>query len=170
MAAFVLTAKTILMGTVWSAPATAPGLGAGVTIAGTITSSSNTAAFVTGGDPGFHTDMLETTNFASGGYRQFIPGLSAGDDLQIPFNADFAASNGWSMIQTVIGAAGVSRPGDVVRYVDINPTGAARSATNPSLVIAVYGKGIQPISGAVGVLATHAVTLQLTGGFAYLIA
>jgi len=160
-----------IIGTVWSVPATAPGLGAGVTIAGTITTNATTiSGWTTGPDVGFASELVDVTDNASGGFKEFIPGLSSGDDIQIPLHADFAASEMWADLQTVFGTLVVSRPGDVVRYIDIKPTDSSRSATNPSFVAAVYSKGIKPLQGSVGAKAEHALTLAVTGGFAYLTA
>lgn len=171
MGLFVSTARTTIIGTAWSAPATAPGLGAGVTIAGTITTNAtDISQWTSGPDVGFQTDMVESTDNASGGFKEFLPGLSSGDDIAIPLSADFAASQIWVAIQTVFGTLGVSRPGDVVRYADFKPTNAARGTTNPSFVVAVFSKGVQPLKNAVGAKADHGLVLQVTGGFAVLTA
>ena len=171
MAAFVFTAKTFVIGTTWSAPATAPGLGAGVTIAGTISGGSDISAYATGGDVGWSANMLDITNFASGGFEQSIPGLTAGDDINIPLNADFAAAAMWPILQTVFGSPlGISRPGDAVRYLDVKPTSSARGSTNPSAVFGVYAMGIQQMSGSVGDKASMALVLKVTGGFSVLTA
>lgn len=173
MSAFVLTAKTVIVGNTWSAPATAPGLGAGVTIAGTITGGVNhdiSEWLAEGAEPGMSAAMVDTTNFASGGFVQQIVGLTSGDDIQLPLHASYAASQIWADIQGVFGTLVVARPGDAARFIDIKATAAARSATNPSYVFAVHCKGVQPISGSVGDKAMHALTLQVTGGFAVLTA
>lgn len=171
MAAFVLTGKTVQIGTTWSAPATAPGLGAGVTIAGTISSAVDiSSALYQGAEAGMSANMVDTTNWASGGFVQMIPGLTSGDDIALAMNADYAATEAWADVQGVFGTLVVSRPGDAVRYIDIKATSAARSATNPSYVFAVYCKGVVPLQGAVGDKATHALTLQVSGGFSVLTA
>lgn len=171
MAAFVLLSKTVLIGTTWSAPATAPGLGAGVTIAGTISSSTDiSSALFQGADAGHQVAMVDTTNFASGGFTQMIPGLRSGDDIQLMLNQDYAASEAWADITGVFGTLGISGPGDAVRYIDIKATSSARSTTNPSYVYAVYSKGVQAIQGSVGDKSVLALTLQVTGGFSVLTA
>jgi hypothetical protein len=167
MAVFVVTAKTILIGTAFSA--TAPGAPGTQTIAGTITSASNISAFTSAGaDVGWSTDMVEFTDNASGAFKEFLPGLTAGDDIAIPLHADFASSQLWSILQTTFGTLGVSRAGDVERYIDIKATSAARGATNPSFVAAVFSKGIVPLQGGVGDKAVSALTLQVSGAFAVL--
>jgi hypothetical protein len=165
MAAFVLTSKTILIGTAWTG--TAPGGSA--TPSGTITSPVDISVSVfQGADVGMNTAMVSTTNFASGGFEQMIPGLRSGDDLQIVMNQDYAASETWADITGVFGSLAISAPGDAVRYIDIKPTSSARSTTNPSYVFGVYAKGVQAIQGSVGDKAQVALTLQITGAFAAL--
>lgn len=169
MAVFVVSAKTILLGT--AVTGTAPGSPGTQTISGTITTPQNISAFVSSGaDIGWSADMVDFTDNASNGFQEFIPGLTSGDDIQIPLHADFASSQVWSMLVTVFGSLVISRPGDVERYIDVKATAAARSATNPSFFAAVYSKGIQPVQGSVGDKAVSALTLQVTGAFANLIA
>ena len=165
MAAFVLVNKTILIGSAWTG--TAPG--GATTPSGTITSTTDLSSFVfQGAEPGFAANMLEVTNFGSGGYKASIPGITSGDDLQIVMNADYASSQAWAGVTGVFGSLALSRPGDSFKYIDIKPTSSARSATNPSMVFAVWAKGIQPLQGAVGDKATHVLTLEVTGAFAVL--
>jgi hypothetical protein len=159
----------ILLGTAWTG--TAPGAPGTQTISGTITTTQNISAYTSAGaDVGWSTDMVDFTDNASGGFKEFLPGLTSGDDIAIPLHADFASSQVWSMLQTVFGTLAVSRPGDVERYVDIKPTVSARSATNPSAVLAVFSKGIVPIQGGVGDKAVSALTLQVSGAFGVLTA
>jgi len=162
MAVFVVVNKMILIGPAWTG--TAPGAPGTQTVSGTITTSQNISAWVSsGGDIGWSTDMVEFTDNASGGFREYLPGLTSGDDIQFPLHAGFAASEAWAMLTTVFGSLGVSRAGDAERYIDIKPTSSARGSTNPSKVAAVFSKGIQPIQGGVGDKAISAITLQVTG-------
>ncbi len=169
MAVYVAVAKTPLIGAAWTG--TAPGAPGTQTIAGTITTASNLSAFVSSGvDVGWSAEMVDFTDMASNGFKEFLAGLTSGDDIQIPLHADFAASQAWAMITTVFGALGISRPGDTEKYIDVKPTSAARSATNPSFVAAVLSKGVQPIGGGVGEKAVSALTLGITGAFGILTA
>lgn len=173
MSAFVLTAKSVIIGNTWSAPATAPGLGAGVTIAGTITGGVNhdiSEWLASGAEPGMSSAVVDITNFASGGFVQSIPGLTSGDDIQLPLHASYASGQIWADLVGVFGPLVLSRPGDALRFIDIKATAAPRSSTNPSYVFGVYCKGIQPINGSVGDKAMHALTLQVSGGFGVLTA
>lgn len=167
MAVAVVTARTLLVGSAWTG--TAPGSPGTQTISGTISSSQDLSQWLsTGAEPGFSTDMVEFTDMASNAFREFLPSLSQGDDIQFPLHADFASSQLFSKLQTVFGTLGISRAGDAERYIDIKLASSSRAATNPSFVAAVYCKGIQPVSGGVGEKAVSALTLQVTGAFAYL--
>jgi hypothetical protein len=166
MAVFVATNRKIQIAAAWTG--TAPGTSA--TPAGTLTTPSDLSAWCPGGDVGFSANMVDVTTFGSGGYMTYAAGLLSGDDIQIPLLADFATSQGWSLLTGVFGTLGVSLPNSTPKYVDIMPTSSARSATNPSFVAAVFSKGIQPIAGAVGARAEQGLVLQVTGAFAILTA
>jgi hypothetical protein len=167
VAVFASTGWTVLVGTTWSAPATAPGLGAGVTIAGTISASVDLSSFVADVMADFSADELDWTNFASGGFRQKLSGLQAGT-LQLVFNDDLAASASYSYLRpggTVGYAAGQVTP----YYMDIKASSAARSATNPSLVVAWLNNSFS-FGGSVGDLARRSPQFPTTGGWAMLTA
>lgn len=167
MAAFVITSKMTLLGTAWTG--TAPGLPGTQTISGTITSTSDISTFVRGGgEPGWKTAMESTTNEGSGGYSAVIPGITTGDDLVFECNSDQAASQLDVIVRTTLG--GVSRAGSVPVYVDIKPTNAARSVTNPSFVAAVFISAWSPFAGSVGGVAIGRLTLTTTGAFGQLTA
>lgn len=161
MAAFVSTSRMILLGTAFTGTAPGPTV---VTPAGTITTPSDISSYVVGGaEPAWSANMVDITNFGSLGYTVVIPGLTTGDDLSFDCNADFAASQLRAIVQTTLG--GVARPGSSPIYVDIKPTNAARSATNPSFVAACYIKQFSPVSGGVGDRAMTKLVLGITGTF-----
>ncbi len=161
MAAFVNVSRTILLGTGWTGTAPGPAV---ATPAGTITSTSDISPFVVaGGDPGWNANMVDTTNFGSLGYTCVIPGITTGDELVFDANSDWAAAQLGAIVRTTLG--GVARPGSSPIYVDIKPTSAARSATNPSFVAAVYISKWSPYGGSVGARAAASLTLTITGTF-----
>jgi hypothetical protein len=161
MAAFVNISRTILLGTAWTGTAPGPVV---VTPAGTITTPSDITPFVKGGgDASFNAAMVDTTTFGSLGYTCVIPGLTSGDDLQLDCNSDWAATQLGVIVRTTLG--GVARPGTAPIYVDVKPTNAARSATNPSFVAAVYIKSWKPYTGNVGDRAAATLTLTITGTY-----
>lgn len=165
MAAFSLTSATILVGTTWTG--TAPGDPGTQTVSGTISSSRNISTMITQVDIGLSVAQLEITNFGSGGWKQNTVGLKEGT-LQLNFNQDFAAAQ----IDALFGLGGSAIPlgGSGTYYLDIKPTSSARSTTNPSYCFQVYNTSYQPISGAVGALATGSLQLTITGQIARLTA
>lgn len=161
MAAFVNVSRTILLGTAVTGTAPGPAV---ATPAGTITSTSDISPFVVGGgDPGWNANMVDVTNFGSLGYTCVIPGITTGDTLVFDANSDWAATQLGVIVRTTLG--GVARPGSSPIYVDIKPTSAARSATNPSFFAAVYISKWSPYGGSVGARAAASLELTITGTF-----
>lgn len=165
MAVFVLTGKKVQIAAAWDGGGTAPGAPGTQTISGTLDTGIDISAYVdTGAEVGWSADMVEHTNMAGGGFRSYIAGLKSGDDIQIPLQADFASSAMWADLVTAFGSLVVG--GDA--YIDIMPTSASRSGTNPSFVAYVIAQGVQPIQGGVGDLARHGLTLKVSGAFGLL--
>ena len=165
MAAFVNINRQIQLGTAWTG--TAPGV-AVATPAGTITTPSDISVFVKGGgDTSWNANMVDTTTFGSLGFTCVIPGITSGDDLTFDCNSDWAASQLGVIVRTTLG--GVARPGTAPIYVDVKPTNAARSATNPSFVAACFIKTWKPYMGNVGDRAAASLVLTITGTFTDLV-
>lgn len=158
MAALVLLAPKILVGAAWTG--TAPGAPGTQTVSGTITSSVDMSAMIQQVAIPLNVNEIDASNFGSGGYKINLAGLKDAT-VQLTFNQDFAASQVDATIWTtlVFGAT---------VYIDVNPTTAARSATNPSYVFAVVVGDYTPITGKVGDLVTPSVTWTVTGQFARL--
>ena len=167
MAVIPLLNQMILVGTTWSAPATAPGLGAGVTVAGTITGPTDISQFVTSVTVDINADELDWTNFASGSSRQKASGLEAGT-ISITVNQDYAASATHSVFRPG-GTVGYAKGQVTPYYIDIKPTSASRSATNPSFV-AAWLNNTWNIGGAVGELGVQTFQFPVTGIWAFLTA
>jgi len=162
MAVFALNSATILVGTAWTG--TAPGTAA--TPSGTVTAAIDVSAFTTSVEVSFESDELDFTNFASGGWRQKITGLATGN-ISLTFNQDFAATT----VDDRFGLGGTVGfvPGQVAPYyIDVKPTSAVRSATNPSIVAAWLNTGGSPVQGSVGDLAVVTYTFPFTGRIARL--
>ena len=167
MAAIPLLSQTILVGTTWSAPATAPGLGAGVTVAGTISSSTDISAFVRSITVDISADELDWTNFASGGSRQKMSGLEAGT-ITIELNQDYAASATHALFRPG-GTIGYQKGQTTPYYLDLKPTSSARGATNPSFVCAFLNNTFN-LGGSVGELGAQSFQFPITGIWAFLTA
>ena len=158
MAAFVLSSATVLVGTAWTG--TAPGAAAAAT--GTINSSVDISALVTSVELSLQTDEVEFTNFASAGWRQKAAGLQMGT-VGLTLNDDYAAS----LSDAIFGLGGtlgiMSANSTATLYMDIKPTSAARSATNPSYVLRFLNLGGSIVGGSVGSLAIKTLSFPTTG-------
>jgi hypothetical protein len=89
--------------------------------------------------------------------------------VQLTFNQDFASTT--VDYRFGIGGALGFAPGQVSPYfMDIKPTSAARSATNPSTVFAWLNNNYTVISNGVGELATVSLQFPMTGRAARLTA
>jgi uncharacterized protein YwbE len=155
MAVFAITSCTILGGTAWTG--TAPGGSA--TPSGTITTGVDYSALFTQVELSIEAEELDFTNFASAGWRQKITGLQMGT-VSLTLNDSYAAAN----TDAVFGLGGTLGIGSTSPlYLDIKPTGAARSATNPSMVLRFLNTGGKVTGGTVGELPTRSLTFPTTG-------
>jgi hypothetical protein len=93
----------------------------------------------------------------SAGARTRIGGL-ADNSVTFEFNQDFATSGP----EVTINAVGSSLVGTVTTCV-IKPTSAAVGASNPSYTFSALCAEWQPLSGAVGELATVSTTWPISG-------
>lgn len=157
MALFAITSTMPLLGSAWT------GVAPGGTSApsGTITSTTDISAMTQAVTLSLTSDELDTTNFASAGWRGKISGLAAGT-IQFTFLQDFAASQ----IDALFGFGGTFGFGPnqtTPYYLDLKATSSARSATNPSYVCAWINTGYTMLSGSVGDLATISVQFPTTG-------
>ena len=98
-------------------------------------------------------DVVDTTGFSSTAARSRVAGL-ADNSVTLEFHQDFATSNVEATIYPLIGTA--TTP--VVAPVDTTV-----SATNPSYTFSALVAEWQPLSGAVGELATASVTWPISG-------
>lgn len=159
MASLVLTSATTLYGTAWTGTAPGP---ANPTVSGTISSSTDFTDHIRQVTLGMNVAMQDFTTFGDGAFTTQKPGLK-GADITVDFNQDFAAAS----IDATFGAAFLN--GTLV-YLDIKPTSAARSATNPSYVYACYVQSYPPIGQSVGDRAAASVGFAVTGTYSRLTA
>lgn len=161
MSAIVLTNATITVGAAWTG--TGPGLPGTQTVSGTITSASDLSTYCTSVSIPLTIATQDATNFGSGAFRVMLGGIKS-SDIALSLNNDFAASALNDILRTTLGGLGA------LVYIDIRPTSAARSATNPSYVFAVLLTEIQPVTGSVGSINAMSLTWPSTGAFATLTA
>lgn len=133
----------------------------------TLSTPSDLSPFITGIDQGVEVDPVDTTSFGSGGYKAFVLGLRSGQ-LNLTLMNDYAASqvNSWIGLNGSVRAVGSSS----LLYVEVRPSSAARSSSNPAFVCAVLNRNFQTFSGSVGELPMVSWQPQITGGFAELTA
>ena len=102
-------------------------------------------------------DVIDTTGMAAGGARTRVAGL-ADNSVTFEFNQDFAAGGPEISINPVIS----SLVGTNVTCV-VKPTAAAVGVANPSYTFSAVVSEWQPLSGAVGELATISTTWPISG-------
>jgi hypothetical protein len=110
------------------------------------------SSFVTSVELDIKHDVLETTNYASGGAKTRIAGLRD-STVKITFNDDFAAASTDVLLFALLGT---------VTAFKAKATNAANSATNPEYQCSVVVSEL-PVLGAVGALAQKQVTWPVTG-------
>ena len=97
-------------------------------------------------------DVVDTTGFSSTAARTRVSGL-ADNSVTLEFHQDFATS---SVEQTIYPLIGTNTT------VVVSPTSTV-SATSPSYTFSANVAEWQPLSGAVGELATASVTWPISG-------
>ena len=98
-------------------------------------------------------DVVDTTGFSSTAARTRVAGL-ADNSVTLEFHQDFATSNVEATIYPLIGTA---------TTVVVTPVDTTVGPTNPSYTFSALVAEWQPLSGAVGELATASVTWPISG-------
>lgn len=98
-------------------------------------------------------DVVETTGFSSTAARTRVAGL-ADNSITLEFHQDFATSNVEQTIYPLLGTT---------TTVVVTPVDTTVSGTNPSYTVTALVSEWQPLSGAVGELATASVTWPISG-------
>jgi len=159
VATLVLTSTMTLYGTSWTG--TAPGAG-NPTVSGTVASSTDFSDHIKQVNIDLSRVAVDFTNFGSGGFVENKPGLIDAA-VSVDFFGDFAASS----IDVTFGP--LVTAGTLV-FLDIKPTNAARSATNPSYVFGLYLAGYPVVTGGPGEAAMATVSFMSAGKYARLTA
>lgn len=98
-------------------------------------------------------DVVDTTGFSSTAARSRVAGL-LDNSVTLEFHQDFATSNVEQTIYPLIGTT---------TSVVVTPVDTTVGATNPSYTFSALVAEWQPLSGAVGELATASVTWPISG-------
>lgn len=128
-----------------------------LTDASVVINGINLSEFITSVQLSTSDDVVETTGMGSAAARTRIGGL-ADNSVTFEFNQDFATSGP----EVTINAVGSSLVGTLTTCV-VKPTSAAVSASNPSYTFSALCAEWQPLSGAVGELATVSTTWPISG-------
>ena len=152
------------------AAATSGGTAPGTTSAPTgcsLTSPTDISAYVTQIDQSVSVATQDVTTFGSGGFQAFVTALRSGQ-LNLTLLNDYAAS----ALNSLIGLNGSVRAvgSTSLVYIEVRPSSAARSSSNPGFVCAALNVGFSTFSAQVGQLPMANWKVQLTGGFAELTA
>lgn len=98
-------------------------------------------------------DVVDTTGFSSTAARSRVAGL-LDNSVTLEFHQDFATSNVEQTIYPLVGTT---------TTVVVTPVDTTVGATNPSYTFSALVAEWQPLSGAVGELATASVTWPISG-------
>lgn len=143
---------------------TAPG-GATAPTGCTLTSPTDISAWVSAVQQEVDYDTPDVTAFGSGGFRAFVFALKQGK-LQITLLQDYAAA----ALNGFVGNNGSVIPVGSTGFIEIRPTNAARSTSNPGFIAKVLNQNFQTFNAQVGAVPTCSWQVQITGGFAELTA
>lgn len=128
-----------------------------LTDASVVINGVNLSQYITSVSLSTSNDVLDTTGFGAGGARTRTAGLSD-NSVTLEFNQDFATS----ALEASINAVGSSLVGTTTTVV-VKPTSSAVSVSNPSFSFSAVVSEWQPLSGAVGELATVSTTWPISG-------
>jgi hypothetical protein len=143
---------------------TAPG-GATAPTGCTLSSPTDISAFVVNIEDGLDVDTKDATSFGSGGYAAMVAGIKKGV-INLSIMQDYAAGGPNALIGMNGSVIAVGGSG----FIEIRPSSAARSATNPGFIAKILNDGWRPMNAAVGEIPMIAWNITVTGGFAELIA
>lgn len=116
------------------------------------TALSDHASAVTVDD---NADQIDATTFGPAGYKQYMPGLKDGS-VTVTFFQDFDASKVHSILQPLYSSGGTFG-------VEVRPTSAAASATNPNVRLTARLYSYSGLAGKVGDAATFDVAMHNAG-------
>jgi hypothetical protein len=131
----------------------------------TLTTPTDISAYVTAIQQEVDFDTPDITTFGAGGFRAFVFGLKQGK-LQLTLLQDYAVAN----LNGLVGNNGSVIPVGSSGFIEVRPTNAARSTSNPGFVAKVLNQNFQTFNAQVGAVPTCAWSVQITGGFAELVA
>ena len=123
--------------------------------------SNDISQYVTSVSLSTSVDVIETTGLGSSA-RTRVGGLFD-NSITLEFNQDFADN---ALEELINGTNTTNGTVGLVVAMQVKPTSAATSASNPKYTFSALVSEWQPLSGAVGELATASVTWPISGPIA----
>lgn len=100
-------------------------------------------------------DQIDATTFGPAGYKSYMPGLKDAN-VAVDFFSDFGANQINSILQPLYASGGTFA-------LEVRPTSAARSATNPAATMTARLYSYSGIAGGVGAAASFSAAFQNAG-------
>lgn len=134
-----------------------------LTDANILFASNDISQYVTSVSLSTSYDVIDTTGISTtGAARTRVAGL-ADNSITVEFNQDFADN---AIEELINGTTTTNGTVGLVVAMQVKPTSAATSASNPKYTFNALISEWQPLSGAVGELATVSVTWPISGPIA----
>jgi hypothetical protein len=134
-----------------------------LTDANILFASNDISQYVTSVSLSTSYDVIDTTGISTtGAARTRVAGL-ADNSITLEFNQDFADN---ALEELINGTTTTNGTVGLVVAMQVKPTSAATSASNPKYTFSALVSEWQPLSGAVGELATASVTWPISGPIA----
>ena len=134
-----------------------------LTDANILFASNDISQYVTSVSLSTSYDVIDTTGISTtGAARTRVAGL-ADNSITLEFNQDFADN---ALEELINGTNTTNGTVGLVVAMQVKPTSAATSASNPKWTFSALVSEWQPLSGAVGELATASVTWPISGPIA----
>lgn len=131
-----------------------------LTDANVLFASNDISTYITSVSLSTSYDVIDTTGISTtGAARTRVAGL-ADNSITIEFNQDFADN---ALEELINGTTTTNGTVGLVVAMQVKPTSAATSASNPKYTFNALISEWQPLSGAVGELATASVTWPISG-------
>lgn len=115
--------------------------------------SVDMSQYVAGVEVSVDAAELDTTDFASGGWKEVIGGLKSGN-CRVRFNQDFATTTVDDRLWALFGT--------VTAFI-VRPTSSSVSTSNPNYTFSALINSLSPVTGNVGDLATLDHTWPMSG-------
>lgn len=115
--------------------------------------SVDMSQYVAGVEVSVDSAELDTTDFASGGWKEVIGGLKSGN-VRVRFNQDYASTTVDDRLWALFGT--------VTAFI-VRPTSSSVSTSNPNYTFSALINSLSPVAGNVGDLATLDHTWPMSG-------